>query len=102
MNDRDTYEQIIPSDKARSMINAICVKYVNAYTVHEAQGAWVDDNGILTQENTLVYTFIGVDETAIMSIVKEVLTALNQNSILVEKRSVLHTLHSRDILGYPQ
>jgi len=87
-NDKDTYEQIIPTDEARDIVNAICAKYVNGYTSDVCEGGWVDEKNILTEENTFVYTINGADETAIISIMNEVLTALNQNAILIERRDV--------------
>jgi len=87
-NDKDTYEQIIPTDEAREIVNSICAKYVDGYTSDVCEGGWVDEKNILTQENTLVYTINGADETAIISIMDDVLTALNQNAILVERRDV--------------
>jgi hypothetical protein len=87
-NDKETYEQIIPTDEAKRIVNEICAKYVDGYTVSEAQGGWVDEHGILTQENTLIYSFIGAEESDIIAIMNEVLVALNQNSILVEKNDI--------------
>lgn len=87
-NDKYTYEQIIPTDEARQIVNEICSRHVGGYTVMEAMGGWVDEKGILTQEHTLVYSFIYTDEDAIIAIMDEVLVALNQNSILIERADV--------------
>lgn len=87
-NDKDTYEQIIPTDEAIEIVNAVCEKYVGGYTMSGAKGGWVDEAGIFTQENTLVYTFTGVDEETLTPLMDEVLARLNQNAILVERRDV--------------
>ncbi|MDR1320728.1 MAG: DUF3574 domain-containing protein [Gracilibacteraceae bacterium] len=84
-NDKDTYEQIIPTETARSIVNAICAKYIGGYTVHDAKGGWFNDAGVLTEENTLVYTLIDVEESDVAAIADDVLAALNQSSVLVEK-----------------
>jgi len=94
-NDKDTYEQIIPTDEAREIVNSICAKYVDGYTSDVCEGGWVDEKNILTEENTLVYTINGADETAIISIMDEVLTALNQNAVLVERRDVSSVFYRR-------
>jgi hypothetical protein len=88
INDKDVYEQLIPTDEARNIVNGICAKYVEGYTANDAQGGWVDETGTLTQENTLMYTFTGATEAQIIPLMDEVLAALNQNSILVERRGV--------------
>lgn len=95
-NDKDTYKQIIPTDKARDIVNSICAKYVEGYTETDARGGWVDESGTLTKENTLVYSFNGVKEKQITTIMKEALKALNQNSILVERRDCASAYYSGD------
>ena len=94
LNDKDTYDQIIPTKEAKDIVNEICVKYVDGYTVSEANGGWVDEKGNLTEEMTLVYSFSGAKEADIISIMDEVLAALNQNSILVEKQNMHYTYYS--------
>ncbi len=94
-NDKDTYTQKISLDEARKIVNEICVKYVDGYTMQEANGGWVDETGTLTQEETLVYRLMDVDEDKVVSIMDEVLAALNQNSILVEKNEVSYCYYSQ-------
>jgi hypothetical protein len=87
-NDKDTYTQIIPVETAMHTVNEICSKYTGGYTVYGAKGAWFDDAGVQTEENTLVYTLIDVEESDVAAIVDEVLAALNQSSVLLEKSGV--------------
>ena len=94
LNDKDTYEQIIPTDEAKDIVNRICTKYVEGYTVLEANGGWVDETGALTEESTLVYTLSDVKEEDVIAIMDEALAALNQNSILVERREYAHSFYS--------
>jgi hypothetical protein len=88
INDKDAYKQIIPTERAKEIVNGICAKYVKGYTGNDAQGGWFDENGVLVQENTLVYAFTSASESEIVAIMDEALAALNQNSILVERRDV--------------
>ena len=48
-----------------------------------AKGGWVDEKNILTEENTLIYSFYEASEEQIMQIMDDVLKELNQNSILI-------------------
>lgn len=93
LNDKDTYDQIIPTEEAKDIVNGICVKYVDGYTVSEANGGWVDEKGNLTEEMSLVYSFSGAEEADIVSIMDEVLAALNQNSIFVERQDMYYTYY---------
>lgn len=94
LNDKDTYEQIIPTGEARDIVNRICTKYVEGYTVSEANGGWVDETGTLTEESTLVYILSDVEEENVIAIMDEVLEALNQNSILVERQEYAYSFYS--------
>lgn len=86
LNDKYTYEQIIPTDEAVDIVNAIFTRHVGGYTMLHARGGWLDEYDVFTEENTLVYMVVGVDEADIITIMDEVLTALNQSSILIERR----------------
>lgn len=92
-NCKDTYSQLIPTEEAINIVNEICARHIGGYTVHQASGGWIDEQGILTQENTLVYTLMGIDEKKVMAIMDEVLVALNQNSILLERQAVSSTYY---------
>ena len=94
-NDKDTYTQLIPTDEAREIVNSICEKYIGGYTTIDAHGGWVDETGTETKENTLVYVFYDVSEEQIINIMDEVITALNQNSILVESNTVNSLYYSK-------
>ena len=94
LNDKDTCSQIISAEEAKEIVNGICVKYADGYTVMEANGGWADETGALTEEMSLVYTFCNAEEEDVVSIMNEVLTALNQNSILVERQDISYTYYS--------
>ena len=94
LNDKDTYEQIIPTDEARDIVNQICTKYVEGYTASEANGGWVDETGTLTEESTLVYILSDAHEEDVIAIMDEVLAALNQNSILVERQEYVYSFYN--------
>ena len=53
-----------------------------------AQGAWEDEQGNWTSEETLVYYISGAEEEAIIAIMDDALKALGQKSILMERNNV--------------
>lgn len=87
-NDSETYLPRMPLEEARGIVNDICKKYVDGFSVQALQGAWEDGQGVWTSEDTLVYYISGAEEEAIIAIMDEALKALHQNSILVEKDDV--------------
>lgn len=94
LNDKDTYEQVIPTADAKDIVNRICTKYVEGYTVLEANGGWVDETGTLTEETTLVYMLSDAEEKDVIAIMDEALASLNQNSILVERHEYACSFYS--------
>lgn len=88
LNDKDTYQQEITTLEAEEIVTEIALKYVDGFTRVLAKGAYTDDQGVVTYENTLIYEFIYVSEEQINQIMDEVLLALNQNSILVVREEV--------------
>lgn len=94
LNDKDTYTQLISNDDARAIVDDICFKYVDAFTSSEARGSWTDESGVPTYENTLIYMFSDTSEEQITAIMDEVLTALNQSSILMSVDTVQTAYYS--------
>ena len=93
LNDKDTYVQIMPFGEAEKKVSDIALKYVDGFTVLSARGAYKDEKGIITNENSLVFQFLYVTDEQIKLIMDEVLKELNQNSILLEKQKVNYTFY---------
>lgn len=87
LNDKDTYEQSVATEDAQRIVTEICLSYAKGYTHMEAKGGWIDEKEQLTQENTLVYYLRGVDKADIKNIMDQIITELNQNSILLEEKT---------------
>lgn len=88
LNDKDSYEQIISTEDAKTAINDICLEYVEGYTMWDANGVWRDEWNNMTDEQTLICYFQDVEQEAVEAIIEEILPTLNQNAILVEKKMV--------------
>lgn len=88
LNDKDTYTQKISAAEAEKKVSAIALKYVDGYTQYWGKGAYKDEKGVVTQENTLIFTFYSATDEQMKGIMGEVLKELNQNSVLIEKQRV--------------
>ena len=93
-NDKDTYSKVMPLEQAKKIVNEICMDHVGGYTVNLAAGGWVDEKGVETMEDSLVYTFCDISEEQLTAILDDVLEELNQNSILVEHQQVETTYYT--------
>ena len=84
-NDKDTYKQEIPTDEAKHIVDEICTKYVNGFTVQDSIGTWNDENNMITHENTIMCYLDDIDEETLHRICDEIRSALNQNTVLIQK-----------------
>ena len=62
LNDKDTYQQEIPTETAEALVTEIALKYVDGFTMTRAKGVYTDELGVVTYENTLVCEFLYAGE----------------------------------------
>ena len=87
-NDKDTYKLEHTKDEALKIVDDICLKYFDGYTLQEATGSWLDENNHTTHEYTIVCYFDGVDREDVYHAADDIIVALNQNTILIEESNV--------------
>ena len=87
-NDKDTYKMEMSLDEARNIVDQVCLKYFEGYTLQEATGAWTDETGAITHEYTLVCYFDGADKGTVYKAADDVIKALNQNTVLIEENEI--------------
>ena len=87
-NDKDTYRPEHSQEEARDIVDRVCLKYFDGYTLQDATGAWTDETGEITHEYTLVCYFDGADGETVYRAADEIIEALNQNTVLIEKDEI--------------
>ena len=87
-NDKDTYQPEHSQEEAREIVDQVCLKYFDGYTLQEATGAWTDETGEITHEYTLVCYFDDADKATVYRAADEVIEALNQNTVLIEEDEI--------------
>jgi len=91
--DKDTRKQEISTEKIKSRMHEICMKYVDGYTVSVMDGYYRDEKGNTVYEVSLVYFFLDTPIDALGHIMDEAIIEFNQSSILLEEseaRSILY------------
>jgi hypothetical protein len=83
-NDKDTYQPKHTNEEAKDIVDEICLKYFEGYTLQEATGSWVDEKNNATHEYTLVCYFDDADRDTVYKAADEVIKVLNQNTVLIE------------------
>lgn len=87
-NDKDTYKMEMSQEDARNIVDTVCLKYFEGYTLQDATGAWTDETGAITHEYTLVCYFDGADKATVYKAADDVIKALNQNTVLIEETEI--------------
>jgi len=87
-NDKDTYQLEMTREEAREIVDTVCLKYFEGYTLQEATGAWTDETNEITHEYTLVCYFDGADKATVYQAADEIIRALNQNTVLIEEDQI--------------
>lgn len=89
LNDKDTKYQIIDSLEAQKVIINFLLSYgIDGATVFNATGLYRHDNGTVVIENTLRVELFEVDNDALIEAVKAIKTALNQESIVIQREVI--------------
>lgn len=83
-NDKDTNEPVYAPEEAREILEDILISYLGGYTISEAYGGWVGDDGMEYQEYTLVIYLSDTDIDTVHSLCDELISTYNQSSILIQ------------------
>ena len=84
LNDGKTGRQTYDQGDARRIFVNIAGKYVDGYTIYDAEGFWHEGEKTFS-EKTLVCVIIDASEGAVRKIMDEALKLFRQNTILVER-----------------
>lgn len=82
LSDSSTGEEYDP-DEAIAQVNAIVLKYGEGLTVYKSQGAWIDDEGTVNNEPSLVYVLSGYTLDDVHAICDQAKALLHQTAIMV-------------------
>lgn len=93
LNDKDTKTQKIDTLEAYKILCNLLKSYnVEGFTVYNAHGFYMHDDGTFTTENTLKIELMFVDEKKIDNIIKQCKIIFNQECIIKQVEEVTSTL----------
>lgn len=88
LNDKDSKKQEINTIDAYKIAVNVVLKYCGGATILEADGIYTHENGEIIIEKTLKIELIDIDNVSINSIISELKTVFNQESILKQREIV--------------
>ncbi|MBQ7158256.1 MAG: DUF3574 domain-containing protein [Treponema sp.] len=95
LNDVENNSEVMPINEARELVDNICVRHGCGFTSFSARGGWIDNEKKVIRERTLVYMISFATEDQITIIMDEVMDALGQTSILLERQMSMQRFYYR-------
>lgn len=93
LNDKDTKTQKIDTLEAYKILCNLLKSYnVEGFTVYNAHGFYVHDDGTYTVENTLKVELMFIEEMTVDNIIKQLKVIFNQENIIKQVEKVTSEL----------
>ena len=83
-NDKDTDKPVFTQTEAMEKARDILIRLFGGYTIQEARGGWIGDDGMEYQEYTLVIYLSDTTEEQVHAAANELIRVFNQSSILIQ------------------
>lgn len=84
-NDKDSNEPVYTPDEALEHVDSVLTQYFGGFTIQEARGGWVNDDGSIAHEYTIVVYLSDTDIETVHSACDALITEFNQSSILIQQ-----------------
>ena len=83
-NDKDTNEPVYTPKEAKDLLKDILNERMGGYTIQEANGGWIGDDGTEYQEYTLVIYLSDTSIEKVHALCDELIQKYNQSSVLTQ------------------
>ena len=83
-NDKDTNTPVFTQAEAIDRAKEILVRHFGGYTIQEAHGGWLGDDGKLYQEYTLVIYLSDTTPEAVHAAADELVETFRQSSVMIQ------------------
>ena len=83
-NDKDSGLPVFSPEGAKKKADEILFKYFSGFTIQEARGGWLNDDGSKSHEYTLVIYLSDTTKEKVYAAMNELLKVFNQSSVLLQ------------------
>ena len=84
-NDKDTNEPVCSHEEAMETAKEILIDHFGGYTIDDAQGGWVNDDGMRYEEYTLMIYLSDTTIEDVHAAATDLQEAFNQSTILIQE-----------------
>lgn len=89
LNDANTKKQERETESYLEILKKACADHGVPFSFDVINGGYIHDDGEFTEENTIILTFIDVDQEAIDEIARDLCRLFNQESVLITTGRIL-------------
>ena len=93
-NHKNTNEPVFSKSDAKFNADSILVKYFSGFTIQEADGGWLEDNGVISHEYTLVIYLSDTNLNQVHKACGELIEKFHQNSVLIQANTTKTEFYS--------
>lgn len=93
-NDKDTNEPVYAPDECLEHLEEILTRHFYGFTIQEARGGWLNDDGSVAHEYTMVVYLSDTSIDAVHAACDEMITEFNQSSILIQQNTTSTEFYS--------
>ena len=93
-NDKDTNEPVFPQEEAKEQLKKILIQRFGGYTITDANGGWIGEDGTEYQEYTLVIYLSDTTIDDIHSLCDELVDVYRQSSVLIQANETTTEFYS--------
>ena len=93
-NDKDTNQPVFTQEEALERARDILIRHFGGYTIQEAFGGWVGDDGRLYREYTLVISLSDTTPDAVHAAADELVETFRQSSVLIQTNPTVTEFYS--------
>ena len=93
-NDKDTNEPVFEPDEAKEVLKGILIDHMGGYTIQEANGGWIGDDGTEYQEYTLVIYLSDTNIEDVHALCDELIVKYDQSSVLIQMNKTVTEFYS--------
>ncbi len=83
-NDKDTNLPVFTPEEAKAKVREILIRHFGGYTLQEAEGGWIGDDGTLYEEHTIVIYLSDTNLDKVHAAADEMIRVFNQSSVLIQ------------------
>ena len=93
-NDKDTNQPVFAPEKAKETLKNILIRHFGGYTIQEANGGWIGDDGTTYQEYTLVIYLSDTKLDNVHTVCDELIRVFHQSSVLIQSNQTTTEFYS--------